>query len=93
MAKAKLIRIIILIVLMASNQVHSPAITIQENTTFSYCERDEIRKLKDSQQENIQEKYDIEQPQKLPKNESPKKQAKPNPKNTQDLRIFLDIQV
>ena len=84
MAKAKLISIIATIVLMSSNQVHSPDVIIQEDDTFSYCEKDEIRKLKESKQENVQSECEVEQFQELLKNESPKEHAKPKPKDTQE---------
>ena len=84
MAKTKLISIIATIVLMASNQVHSPDVIIQEDDTFSYCEKDEIRKLKESKQENVQSECEVEQFQELPENESPKEHAKPKPKDTQE---------
>ena len=84
MAKAKLISIIATIVLMASNQVHSPDVIIQEDDTFSYCEKDEIRKLKESKQENVQSECEVEQFQELLENESPKEHAKPKPKDTQE---------
>ena len=86
MAKTKLISIIATIVLMASNQVHSPDVIIQEDDTFSYCEKDEIRKLKESNQENVQSEYEIEQPEELPKNESPKKQTKPKTQTTPQVK-------
>ena len=84
MAKTKLISIIATIVLMASNQVHSPDVIIQEDDTFSYCEKDEIRKLKESKQEKIQSECEVEQFQELPENEYPKEHAKPKPKDTQE---------
>ena len=86
MAKAKLISIIAAIALMTVNQAHSPTITIQENAAFSYCKKDEIRKLKDSNQENVQSECDIKQPEELPKNEPVKEQAKPKTKPTPQVK-------
>ena len=103
MAKAKLISIIATIVLMASNQVHSPDVIIQEDDTFSYCEKDEIRKLKESKQENVQSECDIEQPQESPKNKPAKEQTKSKtststqvkqnqPQNSQSVgnKVYID---
>ena len=86
MAKAKLIRIIILIALLAVNQAYSPTVNKENDTTvsFSYCGQDEIRKLKESQQEKIQSECEVERFQELPENESPKEHAKPKPKDTQE---------
>ena len=84
MAKTNLISTIILIVLLAGNHIHSPAVNKENDTTmsFSYCGQDEIRKLKESKQENVQAECEVEQPQELPKNESPKKQIKHKTQNT-----------
>ena len=88
MAKTNLISIIILIALLAGNHVHSPASNKENDTTmsFSYCEKDEIRKLKESKQENVQSECEVEQFQELPKNESPKKQTKPKTQTTPQVK-------
>ena len=105
MSKIKLIRIITLIVLITGNHVHNPTVNKEDNTavSFSYCERDEIRRLKESKQENVQSECDIEQPQELPKNKPAKEQTKSKtststhvkqnqPQNSQSVgnKVYID---
>ncbi|MCR4718264.1 MAG: hypothetical protein K5768_01375, partial [Firmicutes bacterium] len=88
MKKIKLIRIIILIALTAGNQAYSPTVKKKDNTavSFTYCERDEIRRLKESKQENVQSECEFVQTPELPKNEPAKKQTKTNLKATTQVK-------